>query len=345
MKKTAIIFMLLVMLATLLTAPVYADEPLSSAEDEGTVRFYNFKYEDYFLYIKHGGSYYVCSKPETYEDSNFYFEKTAVLGSGNAIWHLDLYALAQKKSREIIQVANYSPVLCGDKYLYLPVWMSNKDYAVDPNFLFCILKVDTATGKYELLESPEFYGIPWMIKKYNGKLYFGLQDSGLCYMDEKGDIFASGLEIYDISYSQTSSKSKYIYGMQGLSGLRYNLRIFNLDSQKRINTIKYIRGYSVTDSKLYYAKIADSRFKVYSASLTGKNAKVIFSRKPIKGHYLELSRVTSKYIYYKAQDTDFATLPVYYRYSRSTKKTKTIGYEEYAKNASDYREGFFAPVG
>ncbi len=362
MKRFNIIFMVIAMLAAMLAAPVYAEASASSAdsssaintasvtdsaaatEDEGTVRFYNFKYKNHFLYIKRGGSYYVCTLSENYDDSNFYFEKTDKLGNGDAIWHVDLFSLAEKRGYDTVKVANTVPLLCSDKYLYLPVSMYDKNYTPESTWLYCILKIDTGTGKYEVLESDSLHSIPWLIKKYNGRLYFGLPDVGLCYFDESGKVVATEVYTSASDYSQSYSKSKYIYyGIYGAAGNRYNLEIFNLDTLKRVRIVKNVHGYAVTDSKLYYGKIADARFKVYSASPDGINAKSIFSMKPKKGFYYELSRVTPNYIYYKAYDYDYNA--VYYRYSRASKKIKLLDYPVYATNASDFSEGYFEPVG
>lgn len=355
MKKTAIIFMIIFMFTSILATPVHAAEPATETDtaaaepsvdsgNEGIVRFYNFKYENNFLYVNQNGNYYVCAYTGGYEDSNFYFSKTKKLGSGDEIWHINLYELAEKKGYDIIQVVYSTPLLLSDKYLYLPVSMYNKSDDSDYSFLYCVLKIDIETGEYRIeISSP--YSAFWLVKKYKGKLYFNVSDNGLCYMNNAGNMASADIFTYAANYSQSSSKNKYIYDVMSMDGTIYSLGIYDLDIKKKIKTIKSVRGYSATDSKIYYGKIVDSRFKVYSANPDGSKAKSVFGTKPKKGMYYELSRVTPKYIYYKAYNRNFSVFPIYYRYSRSTKKIRTLGYTEYATKASDFTDGYYDPVG
>ncbi len=338
MKKVTAILMVLTLLSSLFTIPAYA------AEDEGTVSFYNFKYKNNTLYIKTGDSYY--SLPLSREQGGTpYFEKTDKLGDGNVIWRVDLTELAGAKNRNSIEIYEYVSFLASDSFIYMPVTLYNKDENDFYNdWLYYILKINKATGNYEIIEPSEAGSTPYIIKKYKNKLYVYMQEEPLYYIGDNNELVSTGLPTYISTYSQSSSKSNYVYGLDYSRNGSEQLSICNLDSMKKVNTIKSIQGYAVTDDKLYYGKIINSSFKVYAASPYGKNAKVIFSKKSVKDYRYRLSRVTSKYIYYKVYRDDMF-FPIYYKYSIKTKKSKTIGYEEYTTNASDYGDGFFDPVG
>ncbi len=341
MKRLAIILMVIVMFTSLFSVPAFA------AEDEGTVKFYNFKYYNGFLYIKNSGYHYVCANTQSYEDSNYYFSKTKDLGDGIELWHIDLTKIAEKYKYEVIQIVDPAPILCSDKYIYIVINMYDKykegqEYRDATSY---IMKIDKETGEYEFLDSPFINFCPYMVKKRNGVLYFNLPDFGLTAMDEDGKLTSVKLNLNDASYSQTSSKSKYMYGVRGSMGFVYNLNVFNCDTAKRIRTIKSVCGYSATDSKLYYGKVVDSRFRVYSANPSGSKPKSIFSTKALKNKDYELSRVTNKYIYYKVYDKGYYGMPMFYRYNRSTKKKTTVGYTTYTINSGDFRDGYFDPKG
>ena len=361
MKKFTVLFMVIVMTASLFVLPVSAetksaDEPLlisqlnptaesGAADDEGTVRFYHFNYSKGGInYIKRDGFYYACTRQALSDDGGYYLSKREFLTKGEDLWKINLLKIAEEYKYEVVLVSASDPVLCSDKYLYLTVDLHNIgsfEGTESDNIRFMIMKVDTATGEYELFDVPGIEFFPQLVKTYKGKLYFNNEGIGLFRMDENGKIEETGLIVYHTSFSQPNSKSRYIYSHVGMDEARLYLRVHSLKTNDRVREIKAVRGYYATDSRLYYGKISDSRFKVYSANLSGSKPKVIFSLKIKSGKDYELSKVTSKYIYYKRYPENYpASAPICYRYSRAAKKIKTLSYADYSRLASDFRYGY-----